>query len=82
MCVQVRNVETLDEAESPAELRRMLGVKDLILAHGYSTLNEECCLCQVDVEATVKAAGWKYAEVDHDFMDVEVTPPSRQSEPS
>lgn len=32
MCVQVRNVKTQDEAESPEELRRMLGVKDLVLA--------------------------------------------------
>lgn len=75
MCVQVRNVKTQEEAESPEELRRMLGVKDLVLAHEYKTIAEDCCLCQVDVEATVTKAGWKYAERDNDYMAVEVTPP-------
>lgn len=52
---------------------------ELIKEEGYTSIADDCCLCQVDVKATVEAAGWKYHEVDGDYMDVEVTPPDGHS---
>lgn len=77
MCTVVRNLQTNQEAETPAELRQMLGVSELVMS-GNSILIEDCCLCYVDVEATCKAAGWKYSEVNRDPMNVVVTPPSEK----
>ena len=80
MCVRIYNRDTESEAESPQELREMLGITELIMAEGYknSPINEDCCLCQIDCEATVKAAGYTYTEVRGDYMDVEISksPPS------
>ncbi len=75
MCVRIHNRDTGKEAESPQDLREMLGVTDLIMAEGYknSVVAEDCCLCQIDCEATVKAAGYKYEEIGHDYMDVEIS---------
>jgi len=75
MCTEVRNTLTNEIAESPDELRRMLGLPDLVIYPGYKRIDDACCLCQVDVRASLEAAGWKYHARDHDPMDVEATPP-------
>lgn len=75
MCVRIYNSDTGKEAESPQELRDMLGVTELIMAEGYknSVVADDCCLCQIDCEATVKAAGYTYEEINGDYMDVEIS---------
>lgn len=75
MCVRIYNRDTQKEAESPQELREMLSITELIMAEGYKTtpINEDCCLCQIDCEGTVKAAGYTYTEVNGDYMDVEIS---------
>lgn len=72
MCVRIHNRDTGKDAESPQELREMLGITDLIMSGSYKTIVEEACLCQIDCEATVKKAGYNYEEIGHDYMDVEI----------
>lgn len=78
MCIQVYNLITHEEVESPSELRRMLGVTKLIPAYNSDVIDDNCCLCQVNVKATIFAAGWNYSEANGDFMEVEVTPPGEE----
>ena len=77
MCVRIFNRDTGQEAESPQELREMLGITELIMSEGYknSAVAEDCCLCQIDCEATVKSAGYVYKEICGDYMDVEICKP-------
>ncbi len=77
MCVQVRNVETQREAETPAELCKMMGVciSELVPEKPGDALVEWQCLCQVDVKATAEKFNWGYAIHDHDSFDVRLTPP-------
>lgn len=79
MCTRLRNTITHEEATNPPALRKMLNVQELVKEECYSVIHDDACLCQVDVKATVEAAGWKYHEVDGDYMDVEVTPPDWHS---
>lgn len=53
----------------------MLGVRDLVLDPHYTSITEDCCLCQVDVEATARLLGWK-CETGSDTFDVHLTPPA------
>lgn len=69
MCTNVYNKATDTEADSPAELRTLLGAA-LVPAEGYSEIDDECCLCQVDVKASVERAGFTYTIIDGDPMDV------------
>lgn len=73
MCVRIYNSDTGQEAENPQELREMLGITELIMSKGHKTIAEDCCLCQIDCEATVKKAGYNYKEIDGDYMDVEIS---------
>jgi hypothetical protein len=67
MCTRVHNQDTDRDAETQKELRDMLGGVALVKD---GPVRDHCCLCQVDVEATVRAAGFDYAMVDSDPMDV------------
>lgn len=73
MCTRVYNRDTEQEAQSPKELRTMVGVEPK-KCEGYTwpEINEEACLCQVDVKATVEEAGYGYVEIDNDPMDVQI----------
>ena len=73
MCVRIYNRDTGQETESPQGLREMLGITDLIMAEGYTSIAEDCCLCQIDSKATVEKAGYVYSEAGHDWMDVEIS---------
>lgn len=76
MCTEISNMKTGDEAESPAEMAGMLGVSlaDLIPSNGYTKIEPDCCLCQVDVPGTLKKHGWRYDDTG-DPMDVDAWPP-------
>lgn len=73
MCVRVYNTQTDQETEDPGELEQMLGVP-LIPGEPYETIDLECCLCQVDVEKTARAAGFVYTERWDDPMEVTIWP--------
>jgi hypothetical protein len=73
MCVRIYNPQTDQETEDPTELEQMLGLK-LIPHPAYGEINYECCLCQADVEKTVRAAGFVYTERWDDPMDVTIWP--------
>ena len=83
MCVRIYNRDTGQETESPQGLREMLGITDLIMSKGYTSIAENCCLCQIDCKATVEKAGYVYSEIGHDYMDVEISKvPNIKAEPS
>lgn len=72
MCVQVRNVETGDEAECAPELRKMLGLVVLPLWNPAVEITDDECLCPVNVEQAAIDAGWKFRIINGDSMDAEV----------
>jgi hypothetical protein len=71
MCTRVYNRDTTEEAESPMELIKMLGVEP-ILDGSYKDISLDACLCQIDVEATAKKAGYSHEKQDGDPMDIHV----------
>lgn len=73
MCVRVYNTQTDQETEDIGELEIMLGVP-IVPMGNYGPIDRECCLCQVDVEKTARAAGFVYVEHRGDYMDVHVWP--------
>lgn len=80
MCVEVRcdDGETFPawEAETQGELSRRLG-GELVKAatHAACELNDDDCLCPIDIEATAKKYGY---EVQCDGMDCVFIKPSNR----
>jgi hypothetical protein len=72
MCVVIYNRDTGKEATSPKALRKMLGVTELVVGRRYKEIQENACLCPVDCEASITAAGFHYAEINGDYMNVEI----------
>lgn len=78
MCYQVHNIKTGETAESPAELASMLGCStdQLIVSEGYGgiKIDAECCLCHIDLLATLREHGWR-CDNSCDPMEVDAWPP-------
>ena len=62
MCDIIWNEATQEEIESPAQLRAL--APDLIMGRGYKRIDDTCCLCQVDVKATLDRAGIAWTQPD------------------
>lgn len=45
--------------ETPRQLRETLGVEPIVDAH-YRDIDEDYCLCQLDLEATLRQTGKKF----------------------
>ncbi len=84
MCTEIHNMKTGEEATSPNEFAAMLGceVSQLVVAEEYggTPVDPECCLCQVDVTATLREHGWRF-DKSHDPMDVDAWPPDSAAAP-
>ena len=65
MCVVVRFPNGL-ECETVAELMKMIDESCLVRSVHYREIDKSSCLCQLDIEETLKKAGYKYTQ---NFMD-------------
>lgn len=55
--------------ETAEQLKAKVGC-DLVPAGGYGDIKPDCCLCQVDIEATLENARVEYKEhFGHYFVD-------------
>lgn len=57
MCVRVFNRDSGEDTETPPGLRAMIGA-DLVVDPAYKGINDDACLCQVDVRESVIRAGF------------------------
>ena len=55
--------------ETPRQMKELLGVEPIKHEY-YTTIDPECCLCQVDIEASLTKAGLAFT---HDCGDIVIT---------
>jgi hypothetical protein len=74
MCTSVTNTDTNEIVDTVAELQAMLELPKnlLVYAEGYNSAPPDCCLCPIDIKATVEPMGYGYRAVDGYSMDVEI----------